>query len=60
MFLFGRNEPAAGLFADDVLLSVNQSPDGEPAFVRFGYRCHYGKFPIKPAGVKHFNRVVIP
>jgi hypothetical protein len=37
---FGRNEPAAGLFAHDVLLAINQSANGQTALVSFGYARH--------------------
>jgi hypothetical protein len=45
MPVFGRDEPSTGLFADDVLLAVNQSANGQPAFVSFGNGRHMGKFP---------------
>jgi hypothetical protein len=45
MGLFGRDEPAAGLFAHDVLMAVNQSANGQPALVGFGYSHHNGKVP---------------
>jgi hypothetical protein len=45
MLFFGRDEPAAGLFAHKVLLAVNQSTDGQPALVSFGHGRHVGNFP---------------
>jgi hypothetical protein len=45
MRLFSRDEPAAGLFTHNVMVAVNQSSNGQPAFVGFGYGRHTGKFP---------------
>jgi hypothetical protein len=45
MFFFRRDKPAVGLFPHDVLVAVNQSANGQTAFVSFGYRRHAGNFP---------------
>jgi hypothetical protein len=44
MRFFRGDEPAGGLFAHNVILTVNQSANGQPAFVSFGRSRHTGKF----------------
>jgi hypothetical protein len=39
------------------MLAVNQSANGQPAFVSFGYRRHTGKFPQKSARVKRLSGI---
>ena len=43
--LLRGDEPTAGLFLDNVMPAINQTPDRQPAFIGFGHSRHTGKFP---------------
>lgn len=55
MVFFGCDEPAPGLFAHDVLMAVNQSANGQPALVSFGYSRHMGNFPHPAQNARLFS-----
>ncbi len=45
MRFLGRDKPSAGLFADNAVLAIHQTPNGQPAFISFGNSRHTGIFP---------------